>query len=127
MRFTVTLDLSSTITPSANFTVNAPSTIRDWQRYILRVTSWATAYTMTLWTNVTNPYWVDLTLTANWIDQFIFLAVWWNLELQHEAVSLEVVSDEAFSSSWDWITTQAPSKNAMYDVLWDVETLLANI
>ena len=38
-----------------------------------------------------------------------------------------VVSDAAFSSSWDWDTTHAPSKNAIYDVLWDVETLLANI
>lgn len=37
------------------------------------------------------------------------------------------VSDVAFSSSWDWDTTHAPSKNAVYDVLGDVETLLANI
>ena len=38
-----------------------------------------------------------------------------------------IVSDTAFWSSWDWDTTHAPSKNAIYDVLWDVETLLANI
>ncbi len=38
-----------------------------------------------------------------------------------------VVSDTAFSASWDWDTTHAPSKNAIYDVLWDVEILLANI
>ena len=37
------------------------------------------------------------------------------------------ISDVAFSSSWDWDTTHAPSKNAIYDVLGDVETLLANI
>ena len=37
------------------------------------------------------------------------------------------ISDAAFSSSWDWDTTHAPSKNAIYDVLGDVETLLANI
>ena len=37
------------------------------------------------------------------------------------------ISDAAFSSSWDGDTTHAPSKNAIYDVLWDVETLLANI
>ena len=37
------------------------------------------------------------------------------------------ISDSAFSSSWDWDTTHAPSKNAIYDVLGDVETLLANI
>jgi hypothetical protein len=38
-----------------------------------------------------------------------------------------VVSDASFSSSWDTDTTHAPSKNAIYDVLWDVETLLANL
>ena len=35
------------------------------------------------------------------------------------------ISDTAFWSSWDWDTTHAPSKNAIYDVLGDVETLLA--
>lgn len=38
-----------------------------------------------------------------------------------------LVSDSAFSSTWDWDTTHAPSKNAIYDVLGDVETLLANL
>lgn len=38
-----------------------------------------------------------------------------------------LVSDAAFWSSWDGDTTHAPSKNAIYDVLGDVETLLANI
>lgn len=37
------------------------------------------------------------------------------------------ISDTAFGASWDWDTTNAPSKNAVYDVLWDVETLLANL
>lgn len=37
------------------------------------------------------------------------------------------ISDAAFSASWSWDTTHAPSKNAIYDVLWDVETLLANL
>lgn len=35
------------------------------------------------------------------------------------------IDNTAFASSWDWDTTHAPSKNAVYDVLWDVETLLA--
>ena len=37
------------------------------------------------------------------------------------------ISDTAFAASWDGDTTHAPSKNAVYDVLWDVETLLANL
>lgn len=37
------------------------------------------------------------------------------------------VVDSTFWSSWDWVTDKAPSMNAIYDVLWDVETLLSNI
>lgn len=37
------------------------------------------------------------------------------------------ISDAAFSSSWNGDTTHVPSKNAVYDVLWDIETLLANL
>lgn len=37
------------------------------------------------------------------------------------------ISNTAFGVSWDGDTTNAPSKNAVYDVLWDVETLLANL
>ena len=37
------------------------------------------------------------------------------------------ISDTAFGAGWDWDTTHAPSKNAIYDVLGDVETLLANL
>lgn len=96
---TITLDLASTVEPSANFTVNAPSAIKDWQMYILRVISWATAYTMTLWSNITNPYTADLALTANGVDQFVFLAIGWKLELQPD----------------------------IYKILWNINTLLANI
>jgi hypothetical protein len=88
----ITLDLSSEITPSADFVVNKPATIKEWQTYVLRVTSWATAYTMTLWTWVWNPFNVDLSLNANETSQFVFLATdsttlelqkmwwWWDIE-----------------------------------------------
>lgn len=78
----VTLALNSQIAPAANFTINAPWTIKDWQEYILRVTSGWTVYAITLGTNMSNPSSVDTTLTANSVDQFVFLAVWWQLELQ---------------------------------------------
>lgn len=61
---TITMDLACTITPSANFTVNAPASIKDGQSYILRVNNGSTAYTMTLGNNMTNPYGTSLTLTA---------------------------------------------------------------
>ena len=38
-----------------------------------------------------------------------------------------IVSDEALSSNWDWISNTAPSKNATYDAIWNINSLLANI
>lgn len=84
---TITLDLNSTITPTDNFTVNAPAEIKDWQIYILRVDGWATEFTMTLWTNITNPYNVDTSLWTNTLSQFVFLAVDDNLELQPQLMT----------------------------------------
>lgn len=39
----------------------------------------------------------------------------------------EIVSNEVFSNSWDGDTNHAPSKNAVYDAIWDIETLLSNL
>lgn len=82
----VSLDLNSEITPSSDFTVNVPSEIKNWQAYVLRVNSWATPYTMTLGSCINNPNDMDLTLTANWTDQFVFFAINDNeLDLQMSA------------------------------------------
>lgn len=104
----VTLSLASAITPSSNFTVNVPSDLKDWQEYILRVDNWATAYTMTLGNNITNPYSVDLTLTANGIDQFVFLATNGWLELQPSILTQNAVNTKTFyiSSESDLTTAQ---------------------
>ena len=93
----ITLDLYSTLTPSANFTVNKPSTVKAWQAYILRVTNWATPYTMTLGTGITNPWWVDLSLTAGWTDQFTFFGTsssTLELQRQWERENVFVTQDE---------------------------------
>lgn len=72
---TVTIsNLSTKITPSANFTVNA-WTVKEWMQYVLRVNSWATAYTMSLWTWISNPFGEDLTLTSNKSTTVIMLAI----------------------------------------------------
>ena len=63
-------------------------------------TLWYTPY------NSTNPSWYT---TCTW------------------TLTASNISDTAFWASWDGDTTTAPSKNAIYDVLWDVETLLANL
>ena len=125
---TVTMDLFSTITPSANFTVNAPSTIKEGQTYILRVTNESTAYTMTLWTNMTNPFETDLTLTDYWVDQFVFLAVDGKLELQPEwgggwwwgwAITADTTwTETSISKIWVWTEEE-------YANLWTYEENVA--
>ena len=116
---TVTLDINSTITPSANFTVNAPSTIKDWQIYILRVVNWATAYTMTLGTWITNPYNTSTTLTANFTDQFVFQAIGWSLELLPDteiAISWNVAP--AITPAHIWQQYINTSTNIPYIATW---------
>ena len=70
--------------------------------------------------------------TISWIQWDITNIEWDITTIQGDITALQttttgLVSDSAFSSAWDWDTTHAPSKNAIYDVLGDVETLLANL
>ena len=53
--------------------------------------------------------WQVLTKQSEWY--------WWE----------DKIDDTEYSSNWNWDSTHAPSKNAVYDVLWDIETLLSNI
>lgn len=78
------------------------------------LTRTATGYDWETVTGVPSGWstWQVLTKTSNW-------PAWSTIPSQ--------VSNTAFWSSWDWDTTTAPSKNAIYDVLWDVESLLAAI
>lgn len=69
--------------PTSNFTLTAPATLEDWMEYVLRCIN-TNSYTITLWTGFTNPRWVDLKLTSWATDQFVFVAIWWILELQAE-------------------------------------------
>lgn len=49
------------------------------------------------------------------------------LRIITDATSITLVDDTAFGSSWDGETSKAPSKNAVYDAIWNIETLLAAI
>lgn len=80
----VTLSLSTEYSPTADFVVNAPSVIKDWQTYILRVSNWATTYVMSLWENIINLQQTNINLTQNATDMFVFLAVDGKLELQKD-------------------------------------------
>lgn len=80
----VVLSLNTEYYPTADFVVNAPSTVKDWQTYILRVTSWETTYVMSLWENIINLQQTNINLTQNATDMFVFLAVDGKLELQKD-------------------------------------------
>lgn len=77
----VELWLRTIVEPTWNFTLNIPSTIRDWEEYVIRTVS-TDSYTMTLGTWFTNPFNVDLTLSDYATDQYVFIAINWTLELQ---------------------------------------------
>ena len=94
----VILSLTTETTPTADFTVSAPTTVRTWQEYVLRVNSVDTAYVMTLWTGIVNPKLVNTNLHAHTSDVFVFLALDdWTLELQ------PIV--EPWATANDWVLT----------------------
>ena len=92
------------------------------------IQNWAVATAVNnINSSITSMQWdiSDLQTASGWAAQDIS-----NLQSAVTNLSTTVgglVSDTAFWSSWDGDTTHAPSKNAIYDVLGDVETLLANI
>ena len=67
--------------PDWNFTLTAPAILKDWEEYVIRILSHE-SFTMSLWSWITNPWYVDLTLSEYATDQYSFVAVWWKLELQ---------------------------------------------
>lgn len=67
-------------TPTGNFTINKWDLV-DGVTYILRINP-SSAYTITLWSWITNPYSEGLTLTANKKATMILLAVDNILEIQ---------------------------------------------
>lgn len=66
-------DFNTVFVPTSDFTI-ACWTVLEWMQYIVRIDSWATAYTMTLGTWVTNPFTEDLTLTASKMTTIVLLA-----------------------------------------------------
>ena len=67
--------------PTSDFTLVKPADLIDWEEYAIRVIS-ETSYCMCLWSCFTNPRNVDTCLSRNATDQYVFLSIWWELELQ---------------------------------------------
>ena len=67
--------------PTSDFTLVKPATLIDWEEYTIRVIS-ETSYCMCLWSCFKNPWEVDTCLSDSATDQYVFLSIGWELELQ---------------------------------------------
>lgn len=67
--------------PTSDFTLTVPATIQEWEEYVIRTIS-CTSYCMCLGSCFTNPRNVNTCLSGNATDQYVFLAIWGELELQ---------------------------------------------
>ena len=119
----VELWLRTIVEPTSDFTLNAPSNLEDWMEYVLRCVNWGTAYTMTLWNHIDNVHYVDLTLTANWIDTFSFICVDWILEVQPWIVSRSFTAAE----NWTDLSVVTTWEKYTWDNKQDALTFWRNI
>lgn len=125
----IELALCTKVNVTGDFTINAPSDLKEWQAYYLRVINpdWEGPYTMSLGSNVTNPMLVDLTLSEGFIDIFVFMAVDWVLELQEWVKRLARV---AYSGAFEDLSAPFKFIKATYynpttlKVDEDLETIL---
>lgn len=120
--------------PVVDTALNSSSTNAVQNKAIATAVNTINSSITTIQGNITTMQWdiTNLQTTTGWATQDItdiksdITTIQWDISDLQIAVAWWI-SDEAFWSSWDWDTTHAPSKNAIYDVLGDVETLLANI
>ena len=83
-----------------------------------QLTNWCW-YTTCTWT-ISNCAWI---ISALWYTPYNATNPSWYTTCTG-TLTQSAISDDAFGNWWDWDTTHAPSKNAIYDVLWWVEQLL---
>lgn len=142
---------NATSNVTANITVPTDTCeLSNWAWFITESDLASGSWISISWTTISNSWvisvnWNTWAVTVNWYNPWNVGSVWqvltktssWysycnapvtSVNNQTWAVTLSIptVSDVAFWPSWDW-NTDAPSKNAIYDVLGDVETLLANL
>ena len=107
----VELTLRTKITVEEDFLVKVPTELKDGQTYVLRVVNPDPAFEMTFDQNITNPHNIDTTLTPDWTDQFVFLAVDWKLELQ------EKTWEGVWGWAWGSITGNIEDQTDLVDLL----------
>ena len=100
-------NISTEFTPTENFTVAAGTGLKAGIEYVLRVNSWSTVYTMTLWTGINNPNGYDTTLAANAVKQFKFLAT------SSSQLELEWIKDIQWGDIGWTLANQTDLQNAL--------------
>lgn len=112
----------------------APQNPQEWDlwydtaNHVLKIYNWITWETVDTDSDTTYTAWNGINISAQNEISVDTTVVATQSDITNITNTVNwLVSDTAFSSSWDWDTTHAPSKNAIYDVLGDVETLLANL
>lgn len=126
----VTLSLTTQTTPTDDFIVSAPSTVKVWQEYVLRVITGDTAYVMTLWQGITNPKQVDINLHTHTTDTYVFLALDdWTLELQPIVTEWASPNDWTLTIQKNWTTVQTFTANQATNVTANitVPTVIDNL
>lgn len=101
-----------------------PSNPSAWSTYFDTTTGLMMMYDWSAWEPIGNVLWITQTAYDNLPSAQKNDG---KLRIITDAPTLDIVDDTAFGASWDWDTDTAPSKNAVYDAIWNIETLLAAI
>jgi len=99
--------------------------VMNWEEYT--IPNWAERWDIT----GTLSDQTDLQTALNWKQAT--LVSWTNIKTINSTsilwswnIDTNQVSDTAYASSWDWVTTTAPSKNAVYDKISSMDTTISN-
>ena len=101
-----------------------PSNPSAWSTYFDTTTWLMMMYDWSAWEPIGNVLWITQTAYDNLPSAQKNDG---KLRIITDAPTLDIVDDTVFGASWDWDTDTAPSKNAVYDAIWNIETLLAAI
>ena len=91
-------------------TTSIPSITYNWEEYIL-------------WEKYTAGTWIDM--TNNTISNTGVTSVNGNTWAITGLLTSSNISNTAYAASWDWKTTTAPSKNAVYDKINAMDTTIS--
>ena len=117
-------------------TTNDQLKVYDWTNWVL---TWK-VYTAWTWISISNNDEISNTWvisTNNTYNNIVYMSQADYDALQNKDpntlystpdwADIQIVDNTPYASSWDWDTVHAPSKDVIYDVLWDIISLLANV